>query len=155
MKDWKHEVSLPKIFLEHLNEFLNMLSKFQDMWDSHLGRISMKKHRKESSSEGNKPAHSVPYRVGSKPRQIFCRSIEKWKPKKSSNRQLQSGPAKLFLPQRRMDHYVSVWITRHFTPSQSMTHTPFHIRTFVLNYFARPVVFHVWFQFRLLANLNW
>lgn len=41
VKDRKHEVSFPTHFIVHRNEFLNLLSEFQDMWPVPLNQSQL------------------------------------------------------------------------------------------------------------------
>lgn len=45
--NWKSEAHPSDDYTEYCNQFLNMLSKFQLMWDRHLGHVKILKYRIE------------------------------------------------------------------------------------------------------------
>lgn len=67
--DWRKKVNLSNNYSQYRQEFIQMLEPFSKMWDGHLGRISVAKHRIDLMS-GSTPVHSAPYRAGPKVREF-------------------------------------------------------------------------------------
>lgn len=63
--DWRKEVNLSDNYSQYQQVFIQMLQAFSNMWDGHLGRISVAKHRIDLTP-GASPIHSAPYRARTK-----------------------------------------------------------------------------------------
>lgn len=68
--DWRDEVDLPEKNNPYLDEMIDMLSKFEPMWNGNLGHIKADKHGIELTSETVRPIYSAPYHSGPTARQF-------------------------------------------------------------------------------------
>lgn len=59
------------------NEFSDLLSNFESMWDGHPGKISIVKHQIDLSPAQSKPIRFVLYRAGPKARELERNEIDK------------------------------------------------------------------------------
>lgn len=60
--DWRSEVQLSDDFIAYRGQCLSMLSKFQHMWDGHVGQIKAETHQVEQFSPDKRSIHSAQYR---------------------------------------------------------------------------------------------
>lgn len=67
-EDWRDKVKIADVYVEFKDEFLEILSHVEFMWDRHLGRIGFVKHWVELCPADPKPIYSAPYRSGQKGR---------------------------------------------------------------------------------------
>lgn len=75
--NWPDEVDLSNNYGQYCQQFIDMLSEFEHMWDRHLGRINAAKHRIELNDRNTAPVHSTPYRAGPKTRGFERVKIDK------------------------------------------------------------------------------
>lgn len=69
-EDWRKKEKVSKYYSKYRDKFVDVLLKFQSMWDIHLGCINAAKHRIERISECTKIIDKAPYRAGPEPREI-------------------------------------------------------------------------------------
>ena len=74
--DWRSLVNIDEEFADRRDEITAMLDEFASMWDGHLGRVSIAKHRIELQP-GARPSYSAPYRAGPKARDFEKSEIDK------------------------------------------------------------------------------
>lgn len=60
---------------KHHSELLNILENFSDMWDRHLGRITIAKPRNERTYKEIFLVHSASYRAGPTARMFAAMEI--------------------------------------------------------------------------------
>lgn len=74
--DWKDKVNVSPKFEHEKAKLIEMLSKFENMWDGTLGTIKAAVHRIELEP-GSRPIHQQPYRAGPTQREHERREIDK------------------------------------------------------------------------------
>lgn len=55
MQSWQDEVKILDEYSTYRDEFIEMLAELQSMWDAHLSRINVAKHRIGLSRENTEP----------------------------------------------------------------------------------------------------
>lgn len=76
-KNRKGRIRLGYPFQEYEEDFVNMVSEFDAVWDGHLGWSSIAILRIELTSDDNRPIHAAPYRAGPKPQEFERSEIER------------------------------------------------------------------------------
>lgn len=84
---WREEMVIPYECKDHRDEFLQSLSKIEDMWDGNPGRIRTRRHEIKLRHSDTRPIHSTSYRAGRIARQL-CTKCSK---KRSSSLLAHSG----------------------------------------------------------------
>lgn len=69
-QNWRNQIILPEKHEEYRKSFLNVLSKFEFMWDGVLGTISTARHLIELVNPTTTPVQSDPYLAGPKAREF-------------------------------------------------------------------------------------
>lgn len=75
--DWKSEVHLLNDYAKYHDQLLNMLRKFQFMWNGHPDHVNIAKHLIKLTGEKTQPIRSAPYRDGPKTREFEEAEIDK------------------------------------------------------------------------------
>lgn len=76
-KHWRGTEQLNKEFSVFKQPFMEMMERFESMWDCHPGRITVSKHRIVLNSLDAPPIHSTPYRAGPKQRELKRKEVDK------------------------------------------------------------------------------
>lgn len=62
-QDWRQAAQFLSKYFAFRDELISILSKFQSMWDEHLGRINVKARLINLVDDKTQPIYSAPYRV--------------------------------------------------------------------------------------------
>lgn len=63
-QDWPHEVETDDFNVKFKEEFVQMMSHFELIWNGHLGCVNISKHQIEFVSVDVSPILSAPYQIG-------------------------------------------------------------------------------------------
>lgn len=77
MYNLKDEIQPLDVYARYRKQFLDMLTKFQFMWNGHLEQLFVAKHCIELTPQKIQPITSVPDQVGTKARELENAEIDK------------------------------------------------------------------------------
>lgn len=72
----RDEITIPDEYKTHRDEFLQLLSEFEDMGDGHLRSIKAARYWIELTFSDICPAHSTVYRAGPIPRHLAEKKLQ-------------------------------------------------------------------------------
>lgn len=74
---WRDEMIIPEKYEAHRDEFIQVLSEFEDMWYEHLGCIKAARYCSKLTSNKLRSGHSAPYHAGPIARKFTTKNLQK------------------------------------------------------------------------------
>lgn len=65
------------MYKTHIDEFLQLITEFEDIWDGYLDRIKTAEHQIELTSSNTRPVYSALFRAGLTVRHLAAEEVQK------------------------------------------------------------------------------
>lgn len=109
-RNWRDKVKISQKYSTYRDDFIEMLIKFQSIWDSDIGRISVSNHCIKFSNDNTKPVHPACYLAGPTTREFAKSEIEKMLAKNITEPVQTEWSAPILFAPRKMEDCAFAWI---------------------------------------------